>query len=149
MAKIYRYSNKGVLSYNDKDLLKIPVSASGEISTETRHVFLAVYNNLAIKTNEDQANATRLVMAIDEAEGEDYIEIGEGVHDWLKRKLEEPDREGYLVCPKIFTHNGGKVSEFIKDGFEKPHKPKTKKEIKAEEDAKAAEESEESQSEKE
>lgn len=145
MAKIYRYTNKGVKGYNEKDLLKIPISVSGEMSTETRHIFLAIYNNLSIKTNDDTAQAFRFVKALDEAEDKEFVEIGEGVFDWLKKKLEEPDREGYLVCPKLFRHNGGIVSEFIKSGFEKPHQPKGKKESKKEKDAAETEESGESE----
>ena len=148
MVKIYRYSNKGIMSYNGKDLLRIPVSVSGEISTETRHVFMAIYNNLSIKTNDDQAQAYRFIKAFDEAEGKDFVEIGEGVYDWLKKKLEEPDREGFLVCPKLFRHNGGVVSEFIKEGFEKPHQPSSKTKGKKEKDAPPAEEQPEPQPEK-
>ncbi len=127
MVKNYHYSNKGITGYNGKDLLKIPISQAGELSTETRHVFLAIYNNLSIKTNDDSANALRLVNAIDEAEDKEEIVIGEGVYDWLKKKLEEPDREGFLPCPRLFRHNGGVVYEFIKDGYEKPHQPSSKK----------------------
>lgn len=145
MAKIYKYTNKGVMSYNDKDLLRIPVSVSGEISTETRHIFMAIYNNIALKTNEDQDQARRFVEAIDEAEGKDIVEIGEGVKDWLKRKMEEPDREGFLVCPKLFRHNGGIVREFINEGFEKPHQPGGKKKGKKGSDATETEEQPEPQ----
>jgi len=134
MAKIYTYTNKGVLAYNKKDLLKIPVSQAGEMSTETRHVFLAILNNAEFRTMDDSIQGNRLANAIDEAEGKDFIEIGEGVYDWLKRKAEQ-------VCPNLFRVNGSIVYEFVKEKFEKPHQPEGAKEGKKGKDAQPAEES--------
>ena len=125
--KSYRYSNKGIKNYKDEDLLRIPVSASGEISTETRHVFQAILNSIELKTMDDSIQGMRLQEAIDDAEGKDVIEIGEGVYDWLvKKKLESVNREGYQIIPLLFRVNGSVVNEFIKEGFEKAHLPKDK-----------------------
>ena len=135
MAKTYTYSNEGITSRNGKDLIKIPISLAGEISTETRHVFLAILNRVQFKVNNDSIQGNRLADAIDEAEGKDTIEIGEGVYDWLIEKLKDVDREGYQVCPFIFRVNGSIVYEFIKDGFNKPHQPAEKKKGKEGEDA--------------
>jgi len=147
MAKVYRYSNKGIKAYNGKDLLKIPVESG--ISTETRHIFLVILNNLDFKTNDDSIQGFRLATAIDEAEDKDILEIGEGVYDWLQRKLKEVNREGREICPMLFRVNGSFVNEFVKEGFEKPHEPKGKKEGKTREDAPPAEEPAESHPEEE
>ena len=117
MAK--RFSNKPILGYNGKDPIKIPMSQSGEMSTEFRHVLLAILNNSEFKTMDDSIQGNRLANAIDKAEGKDFIEIEEGVHDWLKRKAEQ-------VCPVIFRVNGSIIYEFVKEGFEKSHLPATK-----------------------
>ena len=127
MAKTYTYSNEGITGYNGKDKIKIPITQAGELSTETRHVFQAILNRISFKTNDDSVQGFRLANAIDEAEGKDTIEIGEGVYDWLKNKMAEADREGYQVCPSIFRVNGGIVNDFIKDGFNKPHQPAEEK----------------------
>ena len=124
MAK--RFSNKPILGYNGKDPIKIPMTQSGEMSTEFRHVLLAVLNNSEFKTMDDSIQGNRLANAIDKAEGKDFIEIEEGVHDWLKRKAEQ-------VCPVIFRVNGSIVYEHIKEGFEKAHQPGEKKKGKADE----------------
>jgi len=147
MAKVYRYSNKGVRGYNGKDLIKIPITQAGEMSTETRHIFLAVLNSSELKTIDDSVQGNRLATAIDEAEGKDEIEIGEGVYDWLRKKLEAVDREGYQVCPRLFRVNGEIVNEFIKNGYEKPHQPKRKEKGAKEKDAPATEESGEQETE--
>ena len=136
MAKIYSFTNHGVLGYTGKDKIKIPISQAGEMSTETRHIFMAIMNNAEFKTMDDSIQGNRLASAIDEAEGKDFIEIGEGVHDWLKRKAE-------AVCPVIFRVNGSIVYEFVKEGFEKPHEPKGKEEGKKEKDAAPSKEGEE------
>lgn len=141
MAKNYHYSNGGLLGYNGKDKIKIPISQAGEMSTETRHIFLVVLNASELKVQDDSIQGKRLADAIDEAEGKDEIVIGEGVYDWLKRKLEVVDREGYQVCPRLFRVNGEIVYEFIKEGFEKPHQPKGKTKVKEETDAPETEES--------
>ena len=117
MAKVYHYSNEGVIGYNGKDKIKIPISQAGEMSTETRHIFLAIINNAEFRTLDDSIQGNRLANAIDEAEGKDVIEIGEGVYDWLKRKAE-------AVCPTIFRVNGSIVFEFIQEGYKKPYQPK-------------------------
>ena len=144
MAKQYHYQNKGIMSRNGKELIKIPISQAGEMSTETRYVFLSILNLVELKTMDDSIQGGRLADAIDEAEGKDEFVIGEGVYDWLKKKLEGVDREGFQILPRIFRVNGSLVNEFIKDGFEKPHKPETKAESKARADAEAAKESAES-----
>ncbi len=145
MAKNYIYTNKGVLAYNKKDLLKIPI-AQGELSTETRHVFLAILNNTEIKTNDDSIQSVRFAIAIDEAEGQDAVELGEGVYDWLKKKLDATDKEGYQLCPRLFRVNGSVVYEFIKDGYDKPHESSGKEKGQGEKDAPETEEPGESQS---
>ena len=117
MAK--RFSNKPILGYNGKDPIKIPMSQSGEMSTEFRHVLLAVLNNSEFKTMDDSIQGNRLANAIDKAEGKDFVEMEEGVHDWLKRKAEQ-------VCPVIFRVNGNIIYEHIKEGYEKSHQPKEK-----------------------
>jgi len=127
MAKNYHYQNKGIMSRNKKDLIRIPISQAGEVSTETRYVFSAILNVVELKTMDDSIQGGRLADAIDEAEGKDEIVIGEGVYDWLKQKLEVVDREGYQICPRIFRVNGSIVNEFIKEGHEKPHQPSGKK----------------------
>lgn len=134
MAKVYRFSNGGVVGYNGKDKIKIPISQAGEMSTETRHIFMAIMNNAEFKTMDDSIQGNRLANAIDEAEGKDFIEIGEGVYDWLKKKAEQ-------VCPNLFRVNGSIVYEFVKEKFEKPHQPQGKKEGKKDKDAPPAEES--------
>jgi len=139
MAK--HYSNKGIKGYNDKDLLKIPISQSGEISTETRHIFLAVLNNAEFKTMDDSIQGNRLANAIDAAEDKDEIILEDGVFDWLKRKAE-------AVCPTIFRVNGSIVYDFIKEGFDKPHQPSGKEEGKGEKVSPPAEESGKPQPEK-
>lgn len=144
MAKIYRYSNSGLLGYNGKDKIKIPISQAGQLSTETRHVFLAILTSLELKTIDDSIQGNRLANAIDEAEGKDFIEIGEGVYDWIKKKLEAVDREGYQVCPRLFRVNGEIVNEFIKEGFEKPRQSSEQKKGKAGKDAPETKEPEES-----
>jgi len=117
MAK--HFSNKGIKGYNGKELLKIPISQSGEMSTETRHVFLAILNNSEFKTMDDSIQGNRLANAIDAAEGKDEIILEDGVFDWLKRKAEQ-------VCPVLFRVNGSIVYEFVKEGYEKAHSPKDK-----------------------
>jgi len=126
MARIYRYSNKGIKGYTGKDLLRIPVSASGEISTETRHVFQAIANSVVLKTNQDSIQCMRFQQAIDDSEDQGYIEVGEGVYDWLIKKLDEVNQQGFQILPVLFRHNGSVVHEFIKEGFEKAHLPKDK-----------------------
>ena len=130
VAKTYKYSNKGITGYNGKDKLKIPISQGGELSTETRHIFLVILNNSEFKTMDDSIQGNRLANAIDEAEGKDFIEIGEGVFDWFKRKAE-------AVCPVIFRVNGSIVYEFIKEGYDKPHEPGKKAKGEKEENAPA------------
>ncbi len=137
MSSEKHFSNKGVLGYNGKDKIKIPVTAPtptvpAVMSTETRHIFLAILNNSEFKTMDDSINGNRLATAIDEAEGKDEIVIGEGVHDWLKKRAEQ-------VCPAIFRVNGSIVYEFVKEGFAKSHEPKAKTARKEEPDASAAE----------
>ena len=117
MAK--RFSNKAIIGYNGKDPIKIPITQSGETSTEFRHVLLAVLNNSEFKTMDDSIQGNRLANAIDKAEGKDFVEMEEGVHDWLKRKAEQ-------VCPVIFRVNGNIVYETIREGYEKSHLPKEK-----------------------
>ena len=114
MAK--RFSNKPIIGYNGKDPIKIPISQAGELSTEFRHVLLAILNNSEFKTMDDSIQGNRLANAIDKAEGKDFVEIEDGVHDWLKRKAEQ-------VCPIIFRVNGSIVYEAIKEGFEKSNQP--------------------------
>ena len=114
MAK--RFSNKAIIGYNGKDPIKIPMSQSGEMSTEFRHVLLAIFNNSEFKTMDDSIQGNRLANSIDAAEGKDFIEMEDGVHDWLKRKAEQ-------VCPVIFRVNGEIVYAYIKEGFEKVHQP--------------------------
>ena len=147
MAKNYTYSNKGIMSRNGKDLIKIPISQAGDLSTETRHVFLAILNVCELKVMDDSIQGGRLADAVDEAEGKDEFVIGEGVYDWLKKKLEVVDRDGYQICPRIFRVNGSVVYEFIKEGFNKSHQPSGKEKVKEEKDAPKAEESGESSSE--
>ena len=118
MAK--RFSNKPITGYNGKDPIRIPMSQAGEMSTEFRHVLLAILNNSEFKTMDDSIQGNRLANAIDKAEGKVFIEIEDGVHDWLKRKAEQ-------VCPIIFRVNGSIIYEFIKEGFEKLHQSAEKK----------------------
>lgn len=120
MAKTYTYSNKGVPGYNE-ERIKIPVSQAGGMSTETRHVFLVILNTAEFRTMDDSIQGNRLASAIDEAEGKDFIEIGEGVYTWLKKKAEQ-------VCPNLFRVNGEIVYEFVKEGFEKSHQSQGTKE---------------------
>ena len=120
MASEKHFPNDGIAGYNGKDKIKIPVSQAGGMSEETRHIFLAILNNSEFKTMDDSIQGNRLATAIDEAEGKDEIVIGEGVHDWLKKRAEQ-------VCPAIFRVNGSIVYEFVKEGFEKPHAPAAKK----------------------
>ncbi len=141
MAKLYHYSNEGLVGYNGKDKIKIPISQAGQMSTETRHIFLAILNVLELKSIDDSIQGSRLADAIDEAEDKDEIVIGEGVYDWLKKKMEAVNREGYQVCPLLFRVNGSIVNEFIKEGFNRPHEPQGKKKGKEEKDAAPAEES--------
>ena len=144
MAKNYHYQNKGIMSRNKKDLIKIPISAAGEMSTETRYVFMAILNAVELKTMDDSIQGGRLADAIDEAEGKDEIVIGEGVYDWLKKKLEVVDREGYQICPRIFRVNGSIVNEFIKEGHDKPRESSSKTKGKKGADDSSAEKPEES-----
>ncbi len=139
MAKQYHYQNKGIMSRNKKDLIRIPISQAGEMSTETRYVFLAILNVCELRTMDDSIQGGRLADAVDEAEGKDEIVIGEGVYDWLKNKLEAVDREGFQILPRIFRVNGSIVNDFIKDGYEKPHQSKTKEKGKKGADDKTAE----------
>ena len=126
MAKNYHYSNKGVTGYNGKDLLKIPIDQAGKMSTETRHVFLAMLNASELKTQDDSIQGNRLATAIDEADGKDEIVIGEGVYDWLRKKMDSVNRDGYQICPMLFRVNGEIVYEFVKEGYNKPHEPASK-----------------------
>lgn len=123
---VKRFSNKPIIGYNGKDPIRIPMSQSGEMSVEFRHVLLAILNNSEFKTMDDSIQGNRLANAIDKAEGKDFVDLEEGVHDWLKRKAEQ-------VCPAIFRVNGSIVYEFIKDGFEKTHLPAIKSKDKKEE----------------
>ena len=145
MAKNYHYSNDGVLGYNGKDKIKIPIDQAGKMSTETRHIFLVILNASELKTQDDSIQGNRLATAIDEAEGKDEIVIGEGVYDWLKKKMDAVNRDGYQVCPMLFRVNGEIVYEFVKDGYKKPQESKPKKKGKEGPDAEAAEESREPQ----
>lgn len=117
MAK--HFSNKGVVAYNGKDKIKIPMSQAGEMSTETRHIFLAIMNNAEFRTLDDSIQGNRIANAIDEAEGKDEIVLETGEYDWLKKKAEQ-------VCPSLFRVNGSIVYEFVKEGFKKPHEPAEK-----------------------
>lgn len=114
MAK--HFQNQGLLGYNGTDRIKIPMTQSGGMSEETRHIFLAIMNNAEFRTMDDSINGNRLASAIDAAEGQDEIVLEEGVHDWLKKKAE-------TVCPSLFRVNGSIVYEFVKEGFAKPHAP--------------------------
>lgn len=144
MAKNYHYSNDGVLGYNGKDKIKIPIDQAGKMSTETRHIFLSILNASELKTQDDSIQGNRLATAIDEAEGKDEIVIGEGVYDWLKKKMDAVNQQGYQVCPMLFRVNGEIVYEFIKEGFIKPHESSGKKKGKKGSDAETTEESAES-----
>ena len=135
MAK--HFSNGAIKGYNGKDELKIPISQSGEMSTETRHIFLAILNNSEFKTMDDSIQGNRLANAIDAAEGKDEVVLEDGVFDWLKRKSEQ-------VCPVLFRVNGSIVYEFIKEGFKRAQEPSSKKKGKEGKDAPPAEESGES-----
>ena len=126
MAKTYKYSNSGIPTYNGKD--KIKTIFEGGLSTETRHVFSTILSNIDFKVSDDSIQAVRLATAIDEAEGQDVIEIGEGVYDWLKKKIKEVNREGRELLPAMFRVNGEVVNEYIKEGFIKPHQPAATKE---------------------
>lgn len=124
MASEKHFTNEGVPGYNGKDKVKVPITAPtatvpAVLSTETRHIFLAILNNSDFKTMDDSVQGNRLATAIDEAEGKDEIVIGEGVHDWLKKKSEQ-------VCPAIFRVNGSIIHEFIREGYRKPHEPEAK-----------------------
>ena len=131
MAK--RFSNKPIIGYNGKDPIKIPISQSGELSTEFRHVLLAILNNSEFKTMDDSIQGNRLANSIDKAEGQNFVEMEEGVHDWLKRKAEQ-------VCPIIFRVNGSIVYEVIKEGFIKPYESQQKKTGKGKADETASKE---------
>ena len=141
MAKSYKYSNKGITSFNGKD--KIRIQAGAEVSEETRHIFTGIMNSVDFKVNDDSIQGFRLANSIEEAEGQDFIEIGEGVYDWLQKKLKEINREGREICATLFRQNGCLVEEFIKNGYEKPHQPTSKKKGKEEKDAPETEASEE------
>ena len=119
MAKEYHYSNAGIDNYDGKEKLKSP---SG--SLETRLIFQAILNNLDLKTMDDAIQGSRMAVALDEAEDKDEVVLGEGVFDWLRKKIKETDRDGGLVLVRMFRVNGSVVNEFITEGFTKSHQPK-------------------------
>ena len=134
MAKQYHYTNAGIVSRNGKDKIKAP-----NASEETRHLFQAILANLNLKIMDDSIQGARMADALDEAEGKDEVVLGEGVYDWLKKKIAEIDQEGGLVLVRMFRTNGSIVNDFIREGFEKPHQPKETTARKKEPDAPAAE----------
>ena len=109
------FSNAPVKGYNEEDI-KVPMGTE-EPSTEFRHVLRFILNNAPIQTQRDSIDGLELAKAIDAAEGKDKIEIGEGVHEWLKTVAEK-------VTPPLFRINGNTVYKYICEGFEKPHQPK-------------------------
>ena len=139
--KSYTYQNKGIMGRNGKDLIKLPITQkTGELSTEVRHIFLVIMNEFSFRTLDDSIQGGRLADAIDEAEDKDTIVLGEGVYDWVIKKMVETNKEGNQILPYMFRVNGSVVHEFIKDGFNKPHEPAAKAEGKKGEDAPATEE---------
>ena len=134
MAKQYHYTNEGIVSRNGKDKIKAPNG-----SEETRHLFYAILGNLNLKIMDDSIQGARMADALDEAEGKDEVVLGEGVYDWLKKKIQETDQEGGLIIVRMFRVNGSIVNDFIKDGHRKPHQPKGQKKGQETADAPAAE----------
>lgn len=122
MAKQYHYTNEGIVSRNGKDKIKAPNG-----SEETRHLFYAILGNLNLKIMDDSIQGARMADALDEAEDKDEVVLGEGVYDWLKKKVDVPDQDGGLILVRMFRVNGKVVDDFIKDGHRKPHQPKEAK----------------------
>lgn len=117
------FKNTVVLGYNGKPvMLPVGTAAPGKepemkVAMLT-NIFWLILNNAPIQTQQDSIQGQRLATALDAAK--DTIEVEEGVHDWLKPLAEK-------VTPQLFRVNGNTIYKLIKEGFEKPNKPKEEK----------------------
>ncbi len=119
-----RFANKVHLN-RDGQPLKIdwpkergnPLAGTDTIDTKTEHIFHLVVNNAPMNKVNDTIQGGRLYDALQEGKDKPFIELEDGVHDWVKAIAE-------TVCPPIFRINTEAILDFIKEGFEKAHQPK-------------------------
>ena len=120
-----RFKNAPLLGF-DGEKIKVPIKKPGTenevmIGEDFKSILQCLVLNApppTFKTQNDSIQAMRLMQALDHLQ-DGFIEIEEGVHDWLKEKAVE-------VTPQIFRINGNIVYEHIREGFEKPNQPKEK-----------------------
>lgn len=115
----------------DDEPIKTPVKIAAATATApaiveewgetTADIFLYIMNNVPFRTNDDAIQGGRLYIAIKEAKKAKaaYLEIEDGVHDWLKIIAKDSSAQLYRV-------NGDIVYRFVMEGFEKAHEPQPK-----------------------
>lgn len=110
-----RFKNVVLSAYNG-DPIKIPKSDTDAslVDCTLKVAMQAILANAPMKTQNDSIQGMRLAQALDKAD--EFIELEEGVHDWLKTVAEG-------LTPPLFRVNGNIVYELIKEGFEKPKVP--------------------------
>jgi len=117
------FKNVNLKGYDGKDIqVAVNEEGSGVVVKEAKMDFALrlILANAPIQTQDDSIQGARLAQALDEAKGKKTVEIGEGVHDWLKRVAEK-------VTPVIFRQNGNEVYKHICEGFEKAKEPAEEK----------------------
>ena len=109
------FKNVMLKGYDGKDV-QVAIQENGNMEVKEAKLDFALRLILAhapMQSQDDSINGARLAQALDDAKDKKTIEMGEGVHDWLKIVAK-------AVTPTIFRHNGNVVYLHICEGFEKP-----------------------------
>ena len=119
-----RFKNTVLKGYNDKPIVTRIRGEDGQITDEKdlklSNAMWMILNSAPLKTQNDSIQGARLATALDEAEKNGYVELEEGVHDWLKPIAEQ-------ATPQLFRINGKIVYDIVAEGFEKEKEPRVKK----------------------
>tara|TARA_Y100000310_G_scaffold324990_1_gene387718 strand:+ start:13856 stop:14269 length:414 start_codon:yes stop_codon:yes gene_type:complete len=92
------------------------------VDAKLYNILAVILNNTPIKTMPDSIQGGRLADVLEEVEKKKlaFIEIEEGVHDWLKPIVKE-------IAPPIFRLGAQYIYDHICGGFEKEHQPEREK----------------------
>ena len=116
MAK--KYQNKVHLDWEGNPLRIHKEQGKDElIDVRTEEIFTIILNNAQMRTMNDSIQGNRLAVSMKKCKDGEFIEIEDGVYDWLKEQAQ-------TICPPAFRINAGGIMEFILEGFEKSHQPK-------------------------
>ena len=111
-----KFKNTTIMGYNGKPLMSRDRDESGQVKEEKEiklvNALWVILNAAPLKSQNDSIQGSRLAKSLDKAEENGFIEIEDGVHDWLKPIAEQ-------VTPQLFRINGHVIYELIKEGFEK------------------------------